>query len=48
MDALMVKLHVVERNFQVVFQSIQAIEDAVVEGLLTQVIPEMFNRIEFG
>ena len=48
MDALMVKFHLEENDFQMVFEGVEAIEDAVMEGLLTQVIPEVLNRIEFG
>ena len=35
MDALMVKLHLEENGFQMVFEGVEAIEDAVMEGLLT-------------
>ena len=48
MDALMVDLHFEENDFQMVFEGIEAIEDAVMEGFLTQVIPEVLDRIEFG
>jgi hypothetical protein len=48
MDALMVKLHLEENGLQMVFEGVEAIEDTVMEGLLTQVIPEVLNRIEFG
>ena len=40
----MVKLHLEENGFQMVFEGVEAIEDAVMEGLLTQVIPEVLNR----
>ena len=43
MDALMVKFHLEENGFQMVFEGVEAIEDAVMEGLLTQVIPEVLN-----
>ena len=48
MDPLMVEFHLAESGFQMVFQSVEAIEDAVVEGLLTQVVPKMLDWIEFG
>ena len=47
MDALMVKLQLMERPFQMIFQRIQALEEAVVEGFLPQVIPEVLDWIEF-
>lgn len=30
-----------------VFERIDTVEDAVVKGLFPQIVPEMFNRIEF-
>jgi hypothetical protein len=44
----MVILHLPKGDLQMVFQGIEAIKDAVVERLLAQFIPEMFNGIEFG
>jgi hypothetical protein len=46
MNALMVDLHIAQGDFQVAFQEVEAIEDAIVERLLAQIIPEMLNRIE--
>jgi hypothetical protein len=42
MDALMVKLHLEKSDFQMVFEGVEAIEDAVMEGLLTQVVPDAY------
>ena len=47
MGPLMVEFHLAKSGFQMVFQSIEAVEDAVVEGLLAQVVPKMLDRIEF-
>ena len=44
----MVKLHLMENPFQMVFEGVEAVEDAVVEGFLPQVIPEVLDWIEFG
>ena len=45
---MMVKFQLMERPFQMIFQRVQAFEEAVVEGFLPQVIPKMLDRIEFG
>ena len=44
----MVKFHVEQSGLEVVFKRIEAVEDAVVERLFAQVIPEMLDRIQFG
>jgi len=44
----MVKFHVEQNGLEVVFKRIEAVEDAVVERLFAQVIPEMLDRIQFG
>jgi hypothetical protein len=47
MNAAVIDFHVAQRDFQMVFQGVEAIEDFVAERLLPQVIPEVFNGIEF-
>lgn len=37
-----------QAGFQMIFQGIQAVEDTIVEGFLSKLIPEVLNRIEFG
>jgi hypothetical protein len=44
----MVHFKVAERVAQMVFERIDAVEDAVVKGLFPQIVPEMFNGIELG
>ena len=36
-----------ERLFEMIFERVNTVEYAIVERLFTQVIPEMFDRIEF-
>ena len=37
-----------QADFQMVFQSCEAINSAVVEVLFAQFVPSVFDRIEFG
>lgn len=43
----MIDLHFAKAVGQMEFERVDALEDAVVEGLLTQIIPEMLDRVEF-
>jgi len=43
-----VEFHRFQRHRQVIFQRIEALEDAVVKVFLTQFIPDVLYRIEFG
>ena len=42
-----VQFKVAKRVALVMFERIDTVEDAVVKGLFPQIVPEMFNRIEF-
>ena len=44
----MIEFPVTQRAGQMGFERIDTVEDAVVKGLLTQIIPEVFDRVEFG
>ena len=44
----LIVFHGVEGELEAVFKRIQAIEGEVVEVLLTQFDPDMFDRIELG
>src|SRR5471030_2253687 len=46
-NPLMVQFKVAKRVAQMVFERVDAVEDAVVKRLFSQIVPEMFNRIEF-
>ena len=47
MDALWVELHLSESDFEMVFQGVKTGEDAVMEGLFPQFVPEVLDRVEF-
>ncbi len=47
-DAIRIVFEIAQRDDQVVFESLNALEDAIVEMLLTQFVPEVFLGIEFG
>lgn len=48
MDALRVEFHVEQSGLEVVLRRIEAVEEAIVERLFAQVIPEVLDRIQFG
>jgi hypothetical protein len=43
-----VQLEVSERDLEVILERVKAVEDAVVEALLTQIVPDILDRVEFG
>ena len=47
-DAIRGHLEVSERDFEVIFQRVEAVEDPAVESLLAQLVPDMLDRVEFG
>ncbi len=42
----MIEFYVVQGFAEMVFERIQGLEDPVVEGLLAQVVPQVFDWIE--
>lgn len=42
-----VEFHGSQRSFEMDFKGIDTVEDAVVKGLLAQVVPEVFDGVEF-
>ncbi|MDP1693131.1 MAG: hypothetical protein Q8L49_14480 [Burkholderiaceae bacterium] len=47
-NARLVDIEVVQAGDEMVFDGLQGIEDAVMEVLLAQLVPQMFDRVEFG
>ena len=47
-DARLVEFEVVQADDEMVFDGIQGVEDAVVDVLLSQFVPQMLDRVEFG